>query len=186
MSTVLPVGQERPSTQGVQVPVFSLAAFDDTIPQAKSENWKCFRIIMFKDFGFEHPQFIQHTPTHATFLVVKKIQCCNYFKAVGSPDHPLLLSNPAIKQTVIVFKSHPIKEYRWHSFRRHLLLNFFGFSAPPFFCPKGNKTEPPNLNVPTQDTSAHVTSTTRRTTHDVIYLVIWAEIWSNVRTGKEH
>ena len=40
------------------------------------------------------------------------------------------------------------------------------------FFPKGNKTESRNPNVPTQATSARVTSTTRRTTHDeAIYYI---------------
>ena len=83
MSTVLPVGQERPSTQGMQIPFFSLAAFNGTIPQAKSASWKCFRIIVLKEFGFEH---LHSTHTHARDIssCEKKVTTATTPKALGS------------------------------------------------------------------------------------------------------
>ena len=130
MSTVLPVGQERPSTQGMQIPFFSLAAFNGTIPQAKSENWKCFRIIMFKDFGFEHLHST-HTPTHATFLVVKRKSVLPLLQSIRKPRSPLAaLQSP----------SH--KKHKCFSFRRQVFLKFFGFSASPCFSQKEIRQNP--------------------------------------------
>ena len=172
MSTVLPVGQERPSTQGMQIPFFSLAAFNGTIPQAKSESWKCFRIIVLKEFGFEHPQF-HSTHTHARDISsCEKNSVLPLLQSSRKPRSPIaaLQSSHQANCHSIQIPSH--KKTQVTFLQKTPSSEIFRVFRATIFCPNGNKTESPNLNVPTQATSAHVTSTTRRTTHDVIY--IWS------------